>query len=86
MPQNDDEPLSSEQIQAVKAEIAELNRFYELAKRIAKNSKGERLKIALKKGFEKLTEIGANQKAMIFTESTRTQSSENDIGSGWLQG
>lgn len=74
VPQHDDEPLSAEQIQAIKSEITELNRFYELAKRIAKNSKGERLKIALKKGFEKLTEIGANQKAMIFTESTRTQS------------
>lgn len=71
---DEEEPLTPEQIEAVKAEIVELNRFYELAKRISRNSKGERLKIAIKKGFEKLTEIGANQKAIIFTESTRTQS------------
>lgn len=68
-----DEPLSQEQIVEVKAEIEELNRFYELAKRIEKNSKGERLIVALEKGFEKLKELGANQKAIIFTESTRTQ-------------
>ena len=69
----EDEPLTSEQIFEVKAEIEELSKFYELAKSIDKNSKGERLLVALKKGFEKLSELGANQKAMIFTESTRTQ-------------
>jgi superfamily II DNA/RNA helicase len=69
----EDEPLTEEQIQEVKAEIAELSKFHELAKRIEKNSKGERLIVALEKGFEKLSELGANQKAIIFTESTRTQ-------------
>lgn len=69
----EDEPLTPEQIIEVKAEIAELTKFYELAKSIDKNSKGERLLVALEKGFEKLSELGANQKAMIFTESTRTQ-------------
>jgi superfamily II DNA or RNA helicase len=70
---NEDEPLTAEQIIEVKAEIAELTKFYELAKSIDKNSKGERLLVALKKGFEKLSELGANEKALIFTESTRTQ-------------
>lgn len=69
----EDEPLTAEQIIEVKAEIVELTKFYELAKSIDKNSKGERLLVALVKGFEKLRELGANQKAMIFTESTRTQ-------------
>lgn len=72
-PFDEDEPLTPEQIEEVKAEIEELNRFHLLAKRIEKNSKGERLIVALKKGFEKLDELGANQKAIIFTESTRTQ-------------
>ncbi len=67
------EPLTSEQIIEVKKEVTLINRFYELAKKIDKNSKGERLKLALKKGFEKLHELGANEKAIIFTESTRTQ-------------
>jgi len=71
---SENEPLTAEQIIEVKAEIEDLNNFYELAKGIDKNSKGERLLVALKKGFEKLIELGANQKAMIFTESTRTQS------------
>lgn len=72
-PFNEDEPLTELQIEEVKAEISDLNKFYELAKRIEKNSKGERLVVALQKGFEKLNELGANQKAIIFTESTRTQ-------------
>ena len=70
---NEEEPLSPEQIEEVKEEIIQLNKFYDLSKRIEKNSKGERLLVALKKGFEKLSELGANQKAIIFTESTRTQ-------------
>lgn len=83
---NEDEPLTPEQIIEVKAEITELNKFYELAKSIDKNSKGERLLVALKKGFEKLSELGANEKAMIFTESTRTQQYLKTIleGAGYL--
>lgn len=84
---SEDEPLTPEQIIEVKAEIQELTKFYELAKGIDKNSKGERLLVALKKGFEKLKELGANQKAMIFTESTRTQLYLKNIleGAGYPQ-
>jgi len=70
---DEDIPLTPDQIEEVNAEIQELDHFHELAKRIQSNSKGERLIVALKKGFEKLEELGASQKAMIFTESTRTQ-------------
>lgn len=70
---NEDEPLTPEQIEEVKEEIKLLDYFHNLAKRIEKNSKGERLIISLRKGFEKLKELGANEKAIIFTESTRTQ-------------
>lgn len=69
----EDAPLTPQQIDEVNAEIQELEHFHQLAIRIQKNSKGERLIVALKKGFEKLEELGASQKAMIFTESTRTQ-------------
>ncbi len=54
-------------------EIESLNEFRALAKSILVNSKGEVLFTALSKGFEKLQELGANRKAIIFTESTRTQ-------------
>ena len=38
-----------------------------------KNSKGEALLVALKRGFEMAAELGAKRKAIIFTESTITQ-------------
>jgi superfamily II DNA/RNA helicase len=72
-PFKENEPLTTEQIAEVEEEIELLDKFHQLAKSIEKNSKGERLVLALKKGFEKLNELGANQKAIIFTESTRTQ-------------
>jgi ERCC4-related helicase len=60
-------------IKAIKSEISSLKEFHKLSKSIIKNSKGEVLLTALKKGFEKAQELGANKKALIFTESTRTQ-------------
>ncbi|MEK4166024.1 SNF2-related protein [Anoxybacillus sp. FSL W8-0104] len=54
-------------------EKQELEQYYALAKSIRENSKAEALLIALEKGFEKLKMIGANEKAVIFTESRRTQ-------------
>lgn len=67
------EPLSPYQIEGVQKEIAELEAFRDLAKRIKKNSKAEHLFQALDKGFEQLSNLGANKKALIFTESRRTQ-------------
>ena len=68
-----DEPLSAQDIEAIKDEIADLIRFRDLAKIIRVNSKAEHLFTALKKAFEQLEILGANQKALIFTESRRTQ-------------
>lgn len=65
--------LSPEDIQGIKKEIKELESFRDLASKIKKNSKAEHLFIALDKGFEQLKNIGAPQKALIFTESRRTQ-------------
>lgn len=64
---------TSEEIEQIKQEIEALNEFKRLAQSIRVNSKGEVLFTALTKGFEKLQELGANRKAIIFTESTRTQ-------------
>ena len=72
-PVSDIELLSEEEIKAIREEKEELKRFADLAKTIQANSKGDKLQKALEKGFEKLEELGAARKAMIFTESTRTQ-------------
>jgi len=66
-------PLNPEDIKGIKAEIASLREFNTLARSIKKNSKGEVLLTALQKGFEQAEEKGGVRKALIFTESTRTQ-------------
>lgn len=58
---------------AIEAEIIQLEGFLLLANGIEHNEKGEKLLLALDKGFIKLQELGAASKALIFTESTRTQ-------------
>ncbi len=60
-------------IPGIRAEKADLEKFRELAKVIFKNSKGESLLVALKKGFEMTQLLGAQKKALIFTESRITQ-------------
>ena len=71
--EEENEILTPETIAAIQEEKEELKRFAELAKTIQANSKGDKLQKALKKGFEKLEELGAARKAIIFTESRRTQ-------------
>ena len=67
------EPLSPYQLDGIQKEIDELEAFRDLAKKIKKNSKAEHLFQALDKGFEQLAKLGAGRKALIFTESRRTQ-------------
>jgi superfamily II DNA/RNA helicase len=69
----EDRIYSAAEIEEIKQEIESLNEFEKLAKSIQVNSKGEVLFTALEKGFQKLTELKANRKAIIFTESKRTQ-------------
>lgn len=64
---------SPEEINEIKEEKELLTKFYELAKKINKNAKGEKLLTALEKGFFENTKNGGTKKALIFTESTRTQ-------------
>ncbi len=64
---------NQQQIAAIKAEIADLTAFRNLAISIVDNAKGTALLQALNVAFSKLAELGAAKKAIIFTESRRTQ-------------
>ena len=57
----------------LKAEIAQIDRFIEMARGIDHDSKSDALLKALAKAFKQQAEEGAPRKAIIFTESTRTQ-------------
>ena len=57
----------------IKAELERLKQFAELASSINTNSKGDDLILALEQGFTKTGELGGQRKAVIFTESRRTQ-------------
>lgn len=67
-------PLSDEDVRALEAEIAELKEFTALATSIQQNAKGHALLKALETGFAQARKFGAEEKAIIFTESRRTQS------------
>ena len=67
------EILHPHEIEGIKNELADLREFQTLAAKIRKNSKAEHLFVALNKGFEELEKLGANKKALLFTESRRTQ-------------
>lgn len=68
------EPLTEADQRALELEIIELREFAELATSIDQNAKGRALLKALEVGFAKARELGADEKAIIFTESRRTQS------------
>lgn len=72
--------FSPEQLRELKEEMSMLREFHALAKSIIKNSKGEVLLTALRRGFSAAEQAQKNkgvpaiqQKALIFTESRRTQ-------------
>ncbi|MEA1920557.1 MAG: SNF2-related protein [Campylobacterota bacterium] len=66
--------LLEEDVEAIENEIAELETFIELAKSIEVDTKVKSLMSALGKGFEAQDTLGVKeQKAIIFTESRRTQ-------------
>ncbi|MDO9012656.1 MAG: SNF2-related protein [Gallionella sp.] len=71
---DDTRAKTQSEIAAIKDEIAELESFRNLAVSITENAKGMALLQALKVAFNKLDELGAAKKAIIFTESRRTQS------------
>lgn len=72
-----DEPvevLTEDDCHALEREIADLDAFAQLAASIGHNAKGKALLKALQVAFAKAKEHGGAEKAIIFTESRRTQS------------
>jgi adenine-specific DNA-methyltransferase len=68
------EPLTDADRTAIEAEVADLDSFAQLAVSISHNAKGKALVKALGIAFAKARELGAAEKAIIFTESRKTQS------------
>lgn len=70
LPVVDVEPV---ELDRLRGEIAELEQYLDLAHRITEDAKSGSLLIALERGFQHMTEVGAQHKAVVFTESRRTQ-------------
>ena len=68
-----DEPEVKPDAARLKVEIEELKGFRDRARAIRDNAKGLKLLTALERGFAELDRLGAEQKAIIFTESGKTQ-------------
>ena len=58
---------------AVRSEIAQITAFIEAAERIQTDTKAQALLTALQVGFDKMAALNAPRKAILFTESRRTQ-------------
>lgn len=66
-------PLAPAEQEAIRREIEQLREMVERAEGIMDNAKGNALLHALREGFALATEHGGASKAIIFTESRRTQ-------------
>lgn len=73
LPSRPRKKLTAEDMENIKREIAELRENAALAASIRHNAKGDALLTALDTGFAKLKSLKAPAKAVIFTESRRTQ-------------
>ena len=79
IPSEEDSKVSEEEAsktftrEEIEAEIVELKSYQALAESIQKNSKGEALLVALEKAFDHNRTMDQPEKAVIFTESRRTQ-------------
>lgn len=80
--------LSGVERAAIESEILELDSFAALASSIEQNAKGDALLQVLTKAFERAAELGGERKAIIFTESRRTQEYLLKLlsGSAWGEG
>jgi len=70
-----DEPIAdkAEKKRRLMQEIGELTAFQQLASGIEKNAKGEALLVVLGKAMDFTENLGGRRKAVVFTESCRTQ-------------
>ncbi len=71
--QDAEEALTPQDRAAIEQEIKDLESFRQLAVSIQYNAKGRALLKALEVAFAKARTLGADEKAIIFTESRRTQ-------------
>lgn len=80
--------INAQDREAMAAEVAELRDYSALARSITDNEKAKKLLEALEQGFDKLREIGAPEKAIIFTDSTVTQDylARTLRANGWAEG
>ncbi len=72
-PPNASEANSSIDLKSLRTELDELRQYAAAADRIPTNSKGDALLLALPLALEKAESLGAPRKAVLFTESRRTQ-------------
>ena len=66
-------PKAEQDARLLQEEIGDLQRFLQLAQSVSVNAKGDALLKALETAFQKAVALGAARKAVIFTESRRTQ-------------
>ena len=66
-------PKAEQDARLLDEEIGDLQRFLQLAQSVSVNAKGDALLKALETAFQKAVALGAARKAVIFTESRRTQ-------------
>ncbi len=71
--ENSPEILTLTDKAAIESEIKELEFFRDAAVTITENAKGNALISALAQGFKKARELGSEEKAIVFTESRKTQ-------------
>lgn len=69
----EEKPLSEVDIQRIDEEIGELRQMLELAHAVKTETKAKNLLTALDVAFSKVAETGGSRKALIFTESCKTQ-------------
>ncbi len=82
----DEQDELSAQVQKLESEILELESFRNLANSIHIDTKASALLTALSSSFKKLQELWWNRKALIFTESRRTQNYLKDfLESNWYE-
>ena len=72
-PQGELIPGDEMAVKAMREEMEDLESYAQLARSIGEESKAKALVEALGLAFQKMSELGANRKALIFTESCRTQ-------------
>ncbi|ULJ61932.1 DEAD/DEAH box helicase [Wielerella bovis] len=75
--ENDDDDnqnaLDENDVSLLNQEIIQIQSFIKKTNELTSDSKAQSLLTALDTGFDKMRELGAKQKAIIFTESVRTQ-------------